>query len=221
MAQERPPPPPLTGTDVAKEYLSAYNSVCALLWFSILGRVVLLVPITGLESVYGGAGDFVKWTQTVAILEMIHSAFGLVRSPLLTTSMQIASRLLLVWGVVDQFPAETSTSPFYSSMLLAWSATEVVRYSYFVFNLRGSVPSFLTWLRYNMFYILYPVGITSEAVLVWKATQSTGEPWKWIGWGLLALYVPGSYVLYTYMIGQRRKAMKGKQAERRNRAVTH
>ncbi len=31
----------------------------------------------------------------------------------------------------------------------------------------------------------------------------------------------GSYVLYTYMIAQRRKVMKGKQAERRNRAVTH
>lgn len=30
----------------------------------------------------------------------------------------------------------------------------------------------------------------------------------------------GSYVLYTYMIAQRRKIMKGKQVEKRNRAVT-
>ncbi|KAL9603082.1 MAG: hypothetical protein Q9219_001447 [cf. Caloplaca sp. 3 TL-2023] len=221
MAQERPPPPPLTKSDVAKEYLSAYNSVCALLWFSILGRVLLIVPITGIESVYDGAGDFTKWTQTVAVLEILHSAFGLVRSPLITTFMQVASRLLIVWGVVNQFPAETATSPFYTTMLLAWSATEVVRYSYFVLNLRGSVPGFMTWLRYNMFYVLYPIGISSEAALVWKASQAAEEPWTWVGWGLLGLYVPGSYMLYTYMIAQRSKIIKGKQAERRNRAVTH
>lgn len=79
MAQEaRPPPPPLTKGEVAKEYLSAYNAVCALLWFSVLGRVVLLVPITGVESVYEGAGDFTKWAQTVAVLEIVHSAFGMI-----------------------------------------------------------------------------------------------------------------------------------------------
>lgn len=116
---------------------------------------------------------------------------GLVRSPLPTTCLQVASRLLLVWAVVDRFPPVTTSTPFYSSMLLAWSTTEVVRYSYFVLNLRGSVPSFVTWLRYNMFYVLYPIGITSEAVLVWKASEEAGEPWKWVGWGILGLYVPG------------------------------
>ncbi|KAI4132660.1 MAG: hypothetical protein LQ338_000600 [Usnochroma carphineum] len=218
MAQERPKPPPLTKSEVAKEYLSAYNSVCALLWLSVLGRVLLLVPITGFQSVYEGAGDFTKWTQTVAILEIFHSAFGLVRSPLPTTFLQVSSRLLLVWAVVDSFPLATTPSPFYSSMLLAWSATEVVRYSYFVLNLRGSVPGFMTWLRYNMFYVLYPVGIASECVLVWKASVAAGSQWRWIGWAVLGLYVPGSYILYTYMIAQRRKVMKGKQAEGRLRA---
>lgn len=78
MAQEQRPIRPLTRNDVVKEYLSAYNSVCALLWLSIFGRVVLLVPITGFESVYAGAGDFAKWTQTVAMLEILHSAFGMI-----------------------------------------------------------------------------------------------------------------------------------------------
>ncbi|KAL8981860.1 MAG: hypothetical protein Q9205_003472 [Flavoplaca limonia] len=220
MSQERPSPPPLTKGEVAKEYLTAYNAICALLWLSVFGRTVVILPITGVESVYEAAGDFTKWTQTVAILEILHSAFGLVRSPLPTTILQVASRIVLVWAVVDQFPAATSTSPFYSSMLIAWSATEVVRYSYFVLNLRGSVPAFMTWLRYNMFYVLYPIGITSEAVLVWKASEAAREPWRFVGWGVLGLYVPGSYVLYTYMIAQRRKIMKGKQAEKRNRAVT-
>ncbi|KAL8900997.1 MAG: hypothetical protein Q9192_000773 [Flavoplaca navasiana] len=190
MSQGRPSPTPLTKGEIAKEYLTAYNAICALLWLSVFGRTVVILPITGVESVYEAAGDFTKWTQTVAILEILHSAFGLVRSPLPTTILQVASRIVLVWAVVNQFPAATSTSPFYSSMLIAWSATEVVRYSYFVLNLRGSVPAFMMWLRYNMFYVLYPVGITSEAVLVWKASEAAREPWKFVGWGVLGLYVP-------------------------------
>ena len=86
-------------------------------------------------------------------------------------------------------------------MLIAWSATEVVRYSYFVLNLRGSIPAFMTWLRYNMFYILYPIGITSEAVLVWKASEAAQEPWKFVGWGVLGLYVPGLYTwIFSYPV---------------------
>lgn len=76
MSQERPPPPPLTKGEVAKEYLTAYNSICTLLWLSVFGRVVVVLPITGVESVYEAAGDFTKWTQTVAVLEILHSAFG-------------------------------------------------------------------------------------------------------------------------------------------------
>ena len=119
---------------------------------------------------------------------------GLVRAPLLTTVMQVVSRLLLVWGVVDRYPDATAPSMFYSTMLLAWSITEVIRYSYFVFNLQGSgVPEFMTWLRYNTFYVLYPLGIGSESVLIWKASL-VAERMVTLGfWGVLCAYIPGEF----------------------------
>ena len=117
---------------------------------------------------------------------------GLVRSPLLTTIMQVSSRLLLIWAVINRYPSPTASSPFYSFMLLAWSVTEVIRYSYFVWNLQGNdVPPFVTWLRYNTFYVLYPVGISSECVLIWKASTVAETPLKWVFWGVLGVYVPG------------------------------
>lgn len=65
--------------------------------------------------------------------------------------MQVASRLLLVWGIGYNFPSTTQYSPAYSSMLVAWSVTEVIRYSYFVFVLAGTgVPGLWTWLRYGL-----------------------------------------------------------------------
>jgi len=109
--------------------------------------------------------------------------------------MQIASRFLLVWLVGYPFPAHTSASPAYTTMLLAWSITEVIRYSYFVFVLRGAgVPKLWTWLRYNTFLVLYPLGVASECWLVWKATEPAGKINEWFGWGLkavLGIYIPG------------------------------
>lgn len=45
-----------------------------------------------------------KWTQTLAVLEVVHAALGWVRSPLGTVASQVASRLWTVWGVVEAAP---------------------------------------------------------------------------------------------------------------------
>ena len=209
------------------QYLVCYNLACAVLWTAVLGRLILLVPLVGFANVYGGIGGLTKWTQTLALLEVGHSALGmteqdpspclsvtvssssgfkidencapgLVRSPLLTTMMQVSSRLLLVWAVIDRYPSPTASSPLYSSMLLAWSVTEVIRYSYFIWNLqRKGVPDFVMWLRYNTFYVLYPIGISSECVLVWKASTVAETSLKWVFWAVLGVYVPGSYSAHS------------------------
>lgn len=57
-------------------YLLTYNLVSAVLWTAILGRIVLLIPLVGFENVAGGVGTFAKWTQTLALLEIVHSAIG-------------------------------------------------------------------------------------------------------------------------------------------------
>lgn len=97
---------------------------------------------------------------------------GMVRSPIFTTVMQVASRLLLVWGIVNSYPAATSISPAYSSMLVAWSVSEVIRYSYFVMNLRGWVPGFVMWLRYGIFL---SIGDDGPFIAGWLASLTVGS----------------------------------------------
>ncbi len=97
-----------------------------------------------------------------------------MRAPFFTTFMQVFSRYAIVWGVTGPFPGVARGGPFpaYASMLLAWAATEVVRYSYFALALASSAgrpPAALHWLRYHAFFVLYPVGISSEAWLIWRA----------------------------------------------------
>ncbi|RDW88727.1 very-long-chain (3R)-3-hydroxyacyl-CoA dehydratase [Coleophoma cylindrospora] len=213
--QQRPLKP-LRSNSPKTQYLIIYNFASAVLWTAVLGRVLLLVPLVGFGRAYQGVGVFTKWTQTMALLEVVHAATGIVRAPISTTAMQVASRLLLVWGVVNNFPF-LAKSAAYSSMLVAWSVTEVIRYSYFTFTLSGFQPGFISWLRYNTFFILYPLGISSECWLIFKAikpARAVRQEYAWILQLILFIYIPGSYILFTHMMAQRRKVMRGKSVQK-------
>lgn len=108
--------------------------------------------------------------------------------------MQVMSRLLLVWGITYPFPFVTQ-APFYASMLVAWSVTEVIRYSFFATSLAGIQPSFLTFLRYNTFFILYPLGIFSECSLIFITSKYLQGTEQYILYAILAIYVPGRSAL--------------------------
>lgn len=82
----------------------------------------------------------------------------------------------------------------YTTMTIAWSITEIIRYAFYFFALLGSTPQILIWMRYTFFYVLYPLGAGSEMVLLYKSL-----PWAknfstlLYVWDvlLLAIYPPG------------------------------
>jgi Protein tyrosine phosphatase-like protein, PTPLA len=81
-------------------------------------------------------------------------------------------------------------------MLFAWGLTEVVRYGFFVFTLSGYSPGIISWLRYNTFLILYPLGASSEALLVYKAIPAAKKMRQEYAWALqliLGIYIPGKW----------------------------
>ena len=75
-------------------------------------------------SCYGSSACFIWYDHDcgTATTDEQHPADlmpGVVRAPVLTTVMQVASRFLLVWGIGQFFPATTAASPAFSSMLLS------------------------------------------------------------------------------------------------------
>ena len=114
-----------------------------------------------------------KIFQTAAILEVLHSLVGLVRAPVFTTFSQVLSRENLLWAVIVPF-AQTHQMARFGSLIFAWSLTEVVRYSFYGCNLLlGSAPYVLLWLRYTMFFLLYPLGVGSELALMYGVLSDT------------------------------------------------
>ncbi|THU95362.1 PTPLA-domain-containing protein [Dendrothele bispora CBS 962.96] len=173
-------------------------------------------------TTFNRVGAVTAFVQSCALLEVAHVLLGWVRSPLQTTVMQVSSRLFLVWGIVEQFEA-TRSNPLYTSMVFAWSFTEVIRYSFYASNLLGYEPPVLLHLRYTTFYVLYPLGAGSEAFLIYSTLPSSSPVPSWSSWiqgmwkptdyiraGLFAIWWPGLYIMYTHMIKQRRKVMGGK-----------
>lgn len=63
-----------------RAYLVAYNAISALLWSVVLGHTLSTLLAHGLERgpalVYPAVGEWTKWTQTLAALEIVHSVLG-------------------------------------------------------------------------------------------------------------------------------------------------
>lgn len=138
-------------------------------------------------------GALVAAVQSLAILEVVHAALGWVRSPVPTTAIQVASRLFMVWAVSERFE-QASGSAWYASMVLAWSITESVRYPFYANSLMGSESDGLLWARYTLFYVLYPLGAGSEAMLI-ATTLPKYWPWQ-AAWNLREYVYGGLFIIW-------------------------
>ncbi|KAK1269373.1 Very-long-chain (3R)-3-hydroxyacyl-[acyl-carrier protein] dehydratase PASTICCINO 2A [Acorus gramineus] len=218
-------------------YLSVYNWTVFAGWAQVLFLALKTLKESGHVAVYDAVERPLQLAQTAAVMEILHGLTGLVRSPVSATLPQIGSRLYVTWAILWSFP-ETRTHFLVSSLVISWSITEIIRYSFFgLKEALGFAPSWLLWLRYSTFMILYLTGITSEVGLIYialpyiKASEkySIRLPNKWnfsfdnfyAAIATLGIYIPGTYTLfsagsphmYTYMLGQRKKALTKSKRE--------
>lgn len=76
---------------------------------SIAGHATPKVVQSVIEQLRGsyhfmGLGTWVKVTQTVAVMDVVHAGLGLVKSNVGTAASQVFSRLWAVWAVVEMVP---------------------------------------------------------------------------------------------------------------------
>ncbi|CAH1452662.1 unnamed protein product [Lactuca virosa] len=72
------------------------------------------------------------------------------------------------------------THPIVSSLVISWSITEIIRYSFFgTKEAFGSTPHWLLWIRYSTFLVLYPTGISSEIAMIYNALPYMKESEKY------------------------------------------
>lgn len=206
---------------MASRYLLLYNILMTAGWFTVLLR--LIQAVSSKRNVYDAVALPLKVFQTGAVLEIVHALTRIVRTSPLTTILQVTSRLTLVWGVVEPIISVRSNVSF-TTMVLAWSLTEIPRYFYFsvgAFSSANTVPFWVTFTRYSTFIPLYPLGAGSEWLTMFSAIEyirnqrlfSVCMPNRFnfafdyyaCCIAILILYIPGLPYMYSHMLRQRRK----------------
>ncbi|DBB16231.1 TPA: hypothetical protein ACH3X3_014555 [Trebouxia sp. C0006] len=222
---------------VKSTYLLIFNITVVCGWAYVL-FLCLIERYNGgdLWQVWKAIETPLKLTQTAALLEVAHSVLGVVRAPVMTTVLQVTSRVWVVWGIMVAAPAQIASTGVtivplgkdsielnLMSLLLAWSITEIVRYSFFAFKELGMSPYPLLWLRYTTFIPLYPLGVASEMTMVALALPHIRKSQMWsirmpnafnfaFDYFLfcllaVAIYIPGFPMLYLHMLSQRKKVL--------------
>ena len=86
-----------------REYLFVFNITSCIGWIFVLSNCLLYIPNPrnpDFKEFENHVSTPLKYVQTLAILEFIHSLTSLVRAHPFTTFLQVISRIVILWGVL-------------------------------------------------------------------------------------------------------------------------
>lgn len=191
-----------------RNWLITFNLVTLLAWAAF----VAVALADGLELTRT-ASLVLLVAQGLAVFEIMNSVLGIAGSNWLLTTLQVSSRLLVMGILVLMAPTcpcagwETWGYPL---ITVAWGITELVRAIHYLAGLFAKEWKLVNWLRYSLFLVLYPTGVTGEFLILYGF-------WKWRGGevdliAVLLTVIAISYVvffpkLFGHMLQQRRKKL--------------
>lgn len=192
-----------------KTYLKLYNLILAIGWAVLL----ILYILNGCKLNEVGL-VLLNICQFAAVLEIIHAAFKIVSSPVVTTVKQLGSRFMVV-VLIDLLKNEEYFSlggvTGLHLIMFAWGITEIVRYSFYYTTLIEKEIKTLTFLRYTLFLVLYPMGVTGELLIIysWMVKDGLFFSVNDVVFGIIFLsyfiFFPG---MFKHMLSQRKKKLK-------------
>ncbi|CAL8104301.1 unnamed protein product [Orchesella dallaii] len=207
---------------ISKIYLTLYNLTLSVGWAYVL--FLTIQHRVDYKKIYPYIRIPLQIFQTAALLEILHAAIGIVKSNVILTTLQVFSRVFVVWCVLEVSPPST-VSIGIPLLLFAWCVTEIIRYAYYFLNLIGHAQHLIVWFRYTLFIVLYPMGLTGELLCIFSALPYIRDNriWKYsmpnpisfdlnyeyILIGISLFYIPLFPKLYLHMLAQRKKILGG------------
>jgi very-long-chain (3R)-3-hydroxyacyl-CoA dehydratase len=190
-------------------YLATYNFTAFVFWLAYL----IVFDMSGFMLTDTGL-LLLNIAQGLALLEIIHTILKWVKSPVLSTTAQVFSRILVL-VLINVFVRQPLLSITQTGIIIvsaAWGITELVRYSFYFLSLFDLQPRWLLWMRYTFFIVLYPLGVTGEWLII---VSPLTVHFSFSLYAAMAAVLAISYlyyfpVLYMYMWKQR-KARIGHQ----------
>ncbi len=194
------------GTNASvKNYLVAYNVFAFSFWLVYFTSFLCSGLVLNERNLF-----LLNMAQGLAVLEIVHTVLKWVKSPVASTVAQVSSRLLVL-VLINIFKGDAQLTSLTTigviTVSIAWSVTEIVRYSFYAAQLLNSLPPWLLWMRYTFFIVLYPMGVTGEWLIIGSPVIEKGFALN--AYNLFVVFLLVSYVyyfpvLYRYMWKQRK-----------------
>ena len=188
-----------------KNYLAAYNLIAFAFWAAyIVSYISSGLQMNSLNLL------LLNIAQGMAVLEVLHALLKWVKSPVVSTAAQVASRILVLVFInlfIQTYAAVTIFDIGVKVVSFAWGITELVRYSLYFLGLFNKQPTALLWMRYSFFIVLYPLGVTGEWLILLTPIVANGIVFDFYTALIVVLLVSYLYyfpVLYKYMWKQRK-----------------
>ncbi|XP_028287524.1 very-long-chain (3R)-3-hydroxyacyl-CoA dehydratase [Parambassis ranga] len=185
-------------------FLVVYNLVQFLGFSWIFVNMTVRLIIFGQDSLYDTfhtISDVMFFCQILAAVEVLNAAFGLVRTGVIPTVIQVVGRnfiLFIIFGSLE----EMHHQPVVFFVFYLWSTIEIFRYPFYMLGCLNTEWKTLTWLRYTVWIPLYPLGVLAEAFAVIQSIPIFDKT------KLFSIPVPKaigtsvsfSYLLYVYLV---------------------
>ncbi|XP_062849168.1 very-long-chain (3R)-3-hydroxyacyl-CoA dehydratase 1 [Trichomycterus rosablanca] len=210
---------------IATAWLTFYNIAMTAGWLVLAVAMTRYYLQKGThKGLYRSIARILKFFQTFALLEIGHCAIGIVRTSVIVTGVQVSSRIFMVWFIansVRQVQNQQSVILF----LVVWTLTEITRYSFYTFSLLNHLPYFIKWARYNLFIVMYPLGVIGELMTIYASLPYVRKS------GMYSMRLPNKYnvsfdyyyfliivmlsyiplfpQLFLHMLRQRRRVLHG------------
>lgn len=191
-----------------RAWLVSFNVLTLLAWIFFL--------IHG--ALHGLAFDgrlliFLSVAQGLAIFEVVHSVIGWAGSHWMLTALQVASRFFtvaLLWWLPESLVIGLGPYSGFQLITIAWGITEVIRAAYYTAGLMTWPTRSLSFLRYNLFIVLYPIGLIGELMVMFSVMEHRHYNFDVAGWAMVAvglMYVIFFPKMYGHMLKQRSKKL--------------
>lgn len=178
-------------------------------------------PVQGSYSI---GEPMMKIVMVLQFLEIIHSAVGLTRGSPFAPVVQVGFKSFIFYVLMMTEP-RVQNNKSAGALLFVWCLADSLRYPFYLMQLTNKSVYLLTWIRYSAWIILYPVGITLEAVVAFQNMEYLTESGRFsyplpnnlnISFDIVTflrvyLYFGiflGSYNMLKYMWYQRKKVLR-------------
>lgn len=137
--------------------------------------------------------------QSLQIFDVIFAFLNMTKANKFASFIQVVSRIINTFWLYH----DTTPRTIILLTLYPWSISDMIRSLYYLLK----DYYFIQFLRYNLFLILYPLGVTGE-ILAMEYFRTSHSEWTIYLRLLQASFVLGLFYLYAYLLKQRSQFYK-------------